>query len=81
LTGEIEDASVYISQINVIDDIVGNYGFRRWPILIEAVGTTPTKTASSGTGDRNTRFSSEERGLLWRGDERGKVLGQVGVVE
>jgi len=40
----------YTCQINVIDDVAGNYAFPRWPILIKTVGTTPTDVTSSGTG-------------------------------
>ena len=40
----------YTCQINVIDDVAGNYAFPRWPILIKTVGTTPTEVTSSGSG-------------------------------
>jgi hypothetical protein len=43
----------YTCQINVIDDVAGNYAFPRWPILIKTVGTTPTEVTSSGTGGVN----------------------------
>ena len=40
----------YTCQINVIDDVAGNYAFPRWPILIKTVGTAPGEVTSSGAG-------------------------------
>jgi VWFA-related protein len=40
----------YTCQINVIDDVAGNYAFPRWPILIKAAGTAPAEVTSSGAG-------------------------------
>jgi len=41
----------YTCQINVIDDVAGNYAFPRWPILIRAIspaagGEIPKPTGS-----------------------------------
>jgi VWFA-related protein len=41
----------YVCQINVIDDVGGNYSFPRWPILIRA--------ASAGNGDTNKPAGSD----------------------
>ena len=43
----------YTCQINVIDDVAGDYAFPRWPILIKAVGAAPREVTSSGTGGAN----------------------------
>ena len=43
----------YTCQINVIDDVAGNYAFPRWPILIKPVGAAPREVTSSGTGGAN----------------------------
>jgi hypothetical protein len=43
----------YTCQINVIDDVAGNYAFPRWPILIKTVGTAPGEVTSSGAGGAN----------------------------
>ena len=40
----------YTCQINVIDDVAGNYAFPRWPILIKTVAATPADRASAGSG-------------------------------
>jgi VWFA-related protein len=37
----------YICQVNVIDDVSGNYAFPRWPILIKAAGA-PAAQQSAG---------------------------------
>jgi VWFA-related protein len=38
----------YTCQINIIDDVAGNYAFPRWPILIKPTGETSAAAASSG---------------------------------
>ncbi len=38
----------YTCQINVIDDIGGNYAFPRWPILIKAPTESSQGAATSG---------------------------------
>ena len=43
----------YTCQINVIDDVAGDYAFPRWPILIKAVGAAPHEVTSSGAGGAN----------------------------
>ena len=43
----------YTCQINVIDDVAGDYAFPRWPILIKAVGAAPSEVTSSGAGGAN----------------------------
>ena len=43
----------YICQINVIDDVGGNYSFPRWPILIKA------STASAASRNRETSPASQ----------------------
>ena len=40
----------YVCQINVIDDVAGNYSFPRWPILIKA--STPGASGSTVSGHR-----------------------------
>ena len=42
----------YVCQVNVIDDVSGNFAFPRWPILIKdaAPVTAPTTQTSSGSG-------------------------------
>jgi VWFA-related protein len=40
----------YTCQINVIDDVAGNYAFPRWPILIKTVAPNPADPSNSGTG-------------------------------
>jgi hypothetical protein len=40
----------YTCQINVIDDVAGNYAFPRWPILTKTVGTAPGEVTSSDAG-------------------------------
>jgi VWFA-related protein len=43
---------LYVCQVNVIDDISGNFAFPRWPILIKdaAPATQPAPTSSSSSG-------------------------------
>jgi VWFA-related protein len=43
----------YTCQINVIDDVAGNYAFPRWPILIKTVAPNPADTSNSGAGGAN----------------------------
>jgi hypothetical protein len=43
----------YTCQINVIDDVAGNYAFPRWPILIKTVAPNPADASNSGTGGAN----------------------------
>lgn len=38
----------YICQVNVIDDVAGNYAFPRWPILIKAAANGAEKMGSAG---------------------------------
>jgi hypothetical protein len=40
----------YTCQINVIDDVAGNYAFPRWPILIRATGTAGADEAAKPAG-------------------------------
>jgi VWFA-related protein len=43
---------LYVCQVNVIDDVSGNFAFPRWPILIKdaaPAGTTPAQTSSSSS--------------------------------
>jgi hypothetical protein len=40
----------YICQINVIDDVAGNYAFPRWPILIRASLAANTEKATKPSG-------------------------------
>jgi len=43
---------LYVCQVNVIDDVAGNFAFPRWPILIKepAPAATPRTQTSSGSG-------------------------------
>jgi VWFA-related protein len=43
---------LYVCQVNVIDDVAGNFAFPRWPILIKdaAPATTPATQSSSSSG-------------------------------
>jgi len=43
---------LYVCQVNVIDDVAGNFAFPRWPILIKdaAPATAPATQSSSGPG-------------------------------
>ncbi len=42
---------LYVCQVNVIDDVAGNFAFPRWPILIkDAVPTATTTPSSSSSG-------------------------------
>jgi len=43
----------YTCQINVIDDVAGNYAFPRWPILIKTVAPNPADASNSGAGGAN----------------------------
>jgi VWFA-related protein len=43
----------YICQINVIDDVAGNYAFPRWPILIKTVAPNPADAPNTGAGGAN----------------------------
>ena len=43
----------YTCQINVIDDVAGNYAFPRWPILIKTVVPNPADASNSGAGGAN----------------------------
>jgi VWFA-related protein len=43
----------YTCQINVIDDVAGNYAFPRWPILIKTVAPNPADASNSGAGGTN----------------------------
>jgi hypothetical protein len=38
----------YTCQINVIDDVAGNFAFPRWPILIRSAVVASDTTKSSG---------------------------------
>jgi hypothetical protein len=40
-------AGLYVCQVNVIDDVAGNFAFPRWPILIKDAAAAPS-SASSG---------------------------------
>jgi VWFA-related protein len=40
----------YICQVNVIDDVAGNYAFPRWPILIRASNAAKTEEATKPSG-------------------------------
>src|SRR5262249_29872142 len=37
----------YTCQVNVIDDVAGNFAFPRWPILVKEPAATPAPTTSS----------------------------------
>jgi VWFA-related protein len=37
----------YVCQVNVIDDVAGNFAFPRWPILVKEAATTPAAAAAS----------------------------------
>ena len=43
---------LYVCQVNVIDDVAGNFAFPRWPILIKDAtpATAPATQSSSGPG-------------------------------
>jgi VWFA-related protein len=44
---------LYVCQVNVIDDVAGNFAFPRWPILIKDAApptATPATQSSSGSG-------------------------------
>jgi hypothetical protein len=43
---------LYVCQVNVIDDVAGNFAFPRWPILIKdaAPAAAPATQSSSGSG-------------------------------
>jgi VWFA-related protein len=41
----------YTCQVNVIDDVSGNYAFPRWPILIRATSPAAGDAASKSSGD------------------------------
>ena len=43
---------LYVCQVNVIDDVSGNFAFPRWPILIKdaAPAVAPATQSSSGSG-------------------------------
>ena len=43
---------LYVCQVNVIDDVAGNFAFPRWPILIKDAAPTapPAVQSSSGSG-------------------------------
>jgi VWFA-related protein len=43
---------LYVCQVNVIDDVAGNFAFPRWPILIKdaAPATAPATESSSSSG-------------------------------
>jgi VWFA-related protein len=43
---------LYVCQVNVIDDVAGNFAFPRWPILIKdaAPAAAPAAQSSSGSG-------------------------------
>jgi len=43
----------YTCQINVIDDVAGNYAFPRWPILIKTVAPNPADAPNTGAGGAN----------------------------
>jgi hypothetical protein len=43
----------YTCQINVIDDIAGNFAFPRWPILIRPTATSQTPDAAPKTSSMN----------------------------
>jgi len=38
----------YTCQVNIIDDVAGNYAFPRWPILVKPQTEASAATASSG---------------------------------
>jgi VWFA-related protein len=42
----------YTCQVNIIDDVAGNYAFPRWAMLIKEPTTSPAPAASSGLGNR-----------------------------
>ena len=37
----------YVCQVNVIDDVAGNFAFPRWPILVKEAAQAPAPTAAS----------------------------------
>jgi len=43
---------LYVCQVNVIDDVAGNFAFPRWPILIKdaAPAAAPAAQSSSTSG-------------------------------
>jgi hypothetical protein len=42
----------YTCQVNVIDDVSGNYAFPRWPILIRATSPAAADAASKSSGGK-----------------------------
>jgi hypothetical protein len=42
----------YTCQINVIDDVAGNYAFPRWPILIRATSPAAAAATPSSSGSK-----------------------------
>jgi VWFA-related protein len=46
-------AGLYVCQVNVIDDVAGNFAFPRWPILIKdaAPAAAPATQSSSSSGE------------------------------
>jgi VWFA-related protein len=40
---------LYTCQVNVIDDVSGNFAFPRWPILVKEPGATPPASTTSGS--------------------------------
>jgi hypothetical protein len=41
-----------VCQVNVIDDVSGNFAFPRWPVLVKdaaPAGTSPAQTSSSSS--------------------------------
>jgi hypothetical protein len=42
---------LYVCQVNVIDDVAGNFAFPRWPILIKD-GAVPVTPAAQSTSSR-----------------------------
>ncbi|HEY2544620.1 MAG TPA: hypothetical protein VGI46_00995, partial [Candidatus Acidoferrum sp.] len=42
-------AGLYVCQVNVIDDVAGNFAFPRWPILIKDAATAPATQSSSSS--------------------------------
>jgi VWFA-related protein len=40
----------YVCQVNVIDDVAGNFAFPRWPILVKEAAQAPPATAGSPSG-------------------------------
>jgi VWFA-related protein len=41
---------LYVCQVNVIDDVAGNFAFPRWPILIKDAAPAPAAQSSSSSG-------------------------------